>query len=179
MKVNNKTKQLALASILSSLAVAFMLLAEFTPVIPHMVRWVSAACIIIILNTCGHRIALMSVGVVAILSTLLMPNPFGFMDFALLYGTYPIVKTYFDKIPHKPTRIAVKSIYFALYVAITTAFSFFVFGSANMLAGFAQHGPIWLAVAIAAGLFYASWYEWFFIRAVNDFWEKRLKHMVG
>jgi len=178
MLVASKTRQLTVASIFSAIAVVFMIIAEFTPMFSHVVTWVSAGCLVIILKSSGQKMAILSTIVIAILGWMMTPSLFGSINFVMLYGTYPIVKIYFDKIKNVLARRLVKAVYFVAYTAISIALSFFVFGTQNLINNFEQRGILGLALPIGLLLFYASWYDWFFLKSMDTFWENKLQHLI-
>ena len=144
-----RTAQLALAAVLSALAVTVMMLGGLIPVATFCCPMLAGFLSIPILYECGTSMALCAYGAAAILSCLLGPDK----EAAVLYlflGWYPVLRPRLQKL-RRPVRFLVKLAIFNCAVAMVYGLLLFVLGLDSLKAEFAELGRAMLIVTLILG----------------------------
>jgi hypothetical protein len=119
-----KTKAIALGGIMSSMCVAIMLLGAMIGVGVYVAPMIAGICLIPTGKKYGIKYHISLWAIVSILSLLIVPDVEEGLMFLCLFGFYPIVYPYFQRLP-KLVRILSKLAYFNIviiaveYVVIT------------------------------------------------------------
>lgn len=113
-----KTKAIALGGIMSAMCVVIMLLGAVIGVGVYVAPMIAGICLIPTGKKYGTKYHVSLWVIVSILSLLIVPDVEEGLMFLCLFGFYPIVYPYFEKLPKLP-RILIKLVYFnAVIVAI-------------------------------------------------------------
>ncbi|MCL1935005.1 MAG: hypothetical protein FWF57_01290 [Defluviitaleaceae bacterium] len=177
--MKNQTRNLVLTGILSSLAVVFMIISITIPTFGHVIRWFSGAIILIILYETNIKTTIIASVTVTLISIIFIPNLFIPIDFILLKGSYPIVRIFLNKINNKKIRMSIKSIYFMVYSGLSLYISFVFFANPNIIRNIERFGYIFLLINFSLGIFYASWYDWFWLKYVDIWYKNKLKNILN
>ena len=110
-----KTKAVALGGIMSAMCVVIMLLGAVIGVGVYVSPMIAGICLIPTGKKYGVRYHISLWLVVSILSLLIVPDIEEGLMFLCLFGFYPIVHPYFQRLPKIP-RIIVKLAYFNVVV---------------------------------------------------------------
>ena len=143
MKKINKT---ALSAILAALATVIMYVGSIFGKIDIATAVAASLCVMIAQGELGYRRAIAVYLITAALSFVLVPSKTSTVLFAVMFGMYPVLKSYCEARFAKKTAYAVKYVY--LNVAV---------GVLLVLAGvFSDVIPWWIygAVALAANIMF-------------------------
>ena len=144
-----RTAQLALAAVLSALAMTVMMLGGLIPVATFCCPMLAGFLTVPILCECGTGTALCAWAATAILSCLLGPDK----EAAALYlflGWYPALRPRLQKL-RRPLRFLAKLVIFNAAVAVVYSLLLFVLGLESLRAEFSGMGKLMLAVTLLMG----------------------------
>ena len=110
-----KTKAIALGGIMSAMCVAIMLLGAVIGVGVYVAPMIAGICLIPTGKKYGTKYHISLWAIVSILSLLIVPDIEEGLMFLCLFGFYPIVYPYFQKLP-KLVRILLKLAYFNVVI---------------------------------------------------------------
>ena len=125
--VNNKTKKLALAAVLSALCFVILLLGSVITVLDLSCAAVASFIIIFCVIELGGYYPYLVWAVVSLLSLLMLPDKFGAMVFALFSGIYPILKSYIERLPRMISWV-LKLVCFNIVLTLIIGASRFILG---------------------------------------------------
>lgn len=119
-----KTFQLTFASLICALSVALMWLSSFFPTLSLTIVAISGILIIAVLLECGYKSAILCFAATALLSVAIVPDKVNVIFYIFILGSYPIVKSFLEKIRNIKISYFVKLVYcifllFVLYFAFT------------------------------------------------------------
>ncbi len=144
-----RTAQLALAAVLSAMAVTIMMLGGLIPAATFCCPILAGLLSVPVLCECGTGMALCAYGVTAILACLLGPDK----EAAALYlflGWYPVLRPKFQKL-RRPLRFVLKLLVFNCTVAIVYSLLLFVLGLDSLREEFFGMGRAMLLVTLLLG----------------------------
>lgn len=143
MAKSTKASQMALAGMMTAVAVVIMCLGSLIPVNTYVCPVLCLLITRVVMERCGRRLSWCYYMAVAILSLLLAPD----REAALVYvclGSYPMLQRWFDKIRPRALRIIAKLLYFTAAGTAVYAFLMAVMGVDAVLEAFEG---VWLLAA--------------------------------
>ena len=149
--MKSTAKELALGGIFTALGVVFLCLGGIVPLALYACPILASAVLLPVRETCRKRIVWSCYAAIAILGTLLGPDPESSLLFVFL-GYYPIVKPRFDAIRNRPLRLAAKLLLAAAAVGATYAFLLFVLRLDAVAAELSGSAPALLWATAVLGL---------------------------
>lgn len=129
-------KRMALGGILAALAVMVLALGGLIPAAAYCAPVLASAMLVPVISVCGCRLAWAWYAAVAILGSLLCPDPETAAVFVFL-GYYPIVQAKLNRLP-KALRIVLKLLLFHLAGAAMYAALIFLLGLSGIWEEFRQ-----------------------------------------
>ena len=139
-----KASQMALAGMMTAMAVVVMSLGSLIPVNTYICP---VLCILInrlVTERCGRRLGWCYYMASALLSLLLAPDREAAMVYVCL-GYYPLIRHVFERIPTKVLRLAAKIGFFTAAGVLSLALTMAVMGLDAVLAEYRETG-VWLAL---------------------------------
>lgn len=127
---NKKAKSVALAGILTALAVVFLLAGSLLDILDLTMAAVAALVVMIALIELGKGWAVGVYAAASVLSILLLPTTASIV-FAGFIGCYPVIKVYLDRIPSKILQYLAKFGCFNLFLAAALLIIWWMFGAEN------------------------------------------------
>lgn len=116
--MKNRSKSVALAGMLSALAVVFLLLGAMVELLDLSAAAMAALVVMVALIELGRGWACGVYAVSALLSVLLFPNT-ATVAFAMFLGYYPVLKVFLDRIKPRLLQYAVKLLCFNAFLLLT------------------------------------------------------------
>lgn len=107
-----KSAKIALCGVLAGLSVVIMLSTYLLPSLTYALPMIAGGILIIPCIEFGSRTGFTMYLAVALLSVFIAAEKEAAMFYALLFGIYPIIKKYFERIPARLPEYAVKLVYF-------------------------------------------------------------------
>lgn len=145
--MRTSARQMALAGMLTALAVVIMSMGSLIPVNTYVCPVLCILITRVVISGCGKRMALCYYLAVAILALLLAPDREAAMVYVFL-GYYPLVRPGFQKIRPAVLRAGAKIALFTAAGAAAYGVLMFVLGSGELAAEFAEMGTVFVAVLI-------------------------------
>ena len=119
MDRRNKSGRIALAGMLSALAVVILTLGSLIDVVELSAAAMASFAVMVAVLELGAGWAVGVFAVSAVLSLLLFPMRIATVTFALFFGYYPVLKVYLDKLRVRPLRWAVKLVCFNAFLVLS------------------------------------------------------------
>ena len=135
--MKNKSRQIALSSMMTALGAAAMLLGGVIPLATFCCPAIAGLALLPILRENGSKMALGSYVAIAALSLILSADKESALLFAFL-GYYPVLKRTLDRIPSALLRILSKLSVFNLAAGIMMLCAAFVFNMQALVAEYAE-----------------------------------------
>jgi len=126
--MRKQTAGMALCGVLCGLSVAVLAMSALFPSLTYVIPMVAGALLIVPSIEFGTGSALTSYAAVAILSMLILPEKEAPLMYAFLFGLYPIIKKYFERIPGRPLEYLAKFAYFNVAAVAAVCIASFVLG---------------------------------------------------
>ena len=104
MNRRNQSGRIALAGMLSALAVVILTLGSLVDVVELSAAALASFAVMVAVLELGTGWAVGVFAVSAVLSLLLFPMRIATVTFALFFGYYPVLKVYLDKLRVRPPR---------------------------------------------------------------------------
>ena len=118
MNRRNQSGRIALAGMLSALAVVILTLGSLVDVVELSAAALASFAVMVAVLELGTGWAVGVFAVSAVLSLLLFPMRIATVTFALFFGYYPVLKVYLDKLRVRPLRWAVKFACFNAFLVL-------------------------------------------------------------
>lgn len=179
------SRRIAMCAVLCALAVVLIFFGTVVEVLDLTAAALAAILLLPILLCYGTRYALLSYGVVSVLSVVLMPQSLAAWMYAGLVGYYPIIKQKLDKLPKLlgwPIKLLLLTAVMLLYLLV---FHFLVMGGEgsfwnSFLAGFGEVGgsPVLAWVVIGLSVFTFVVFDFLINRLLILYrlkWQKRIE----
>lgn len=112
MKDGKISFKIALCGILTALSVVWMLLAGFFGVLTYAAPMIAGGVLIVPVKEYGCKTALTMFAAVSLLGLILIPDKELALFYLLLFGHYPMLQPFVNRIDAKPLRVAVKAVIF-------------------------------------------------------------------
>lgn len=110
--MRSNTGRIALCGVLSGFSVAVMLLSSIDIGMTYALPMIAGMVLIVPVLEFGTRTAVTTYASTALLSLILPANKESALMYLFLFGLYPVLKRYFDRIEKRSLRILVKACYF-------------------------------------------------------------------
>ncbi len=110
--MTKNTGRIALCGVLTGVAVAIMLISAIDIGLTYTLPMIAGGLLLIPMIEFGTGTALTAYAATAILSFILPANKEAALMYIFLFGLYPIIRRYIDRINLTPLRIAAKFVYF-------------------------------------------------------------------
>ena len=150
-KMKQKSKQLALCSVLGALAVVFLCMGGIVPLALYACPLLASLLLIPLREDCTSRLAWTWFGAVALLGLLLGPDKEAVLLFCCL-GYYPLLQPKLNAIPSRLLRLGSKLLLFAAAMGGMYALLLVVFRLDSVTEEFAATGKLLLCLTAALGL---------------------------
>lgn len=121
-----KTNKITLCALMAALSVVMMLGAYF-PYLTYTIPAFAGFCIMVVLLELGPKWALLSYITSAVL-TMLLCEPEAMLMYVFLFGYYPILKAFIDKLNKPIFEWPIKMLFFNLVVILVYNFIASIFG---------------------------------------------------
>ncbi len=105
------TSKLTYGALLSGLSVVFLWLSAFFPTLSLTIVAIAGILIISVLIECGYRYAILCYIAVSVLSFMLVTDRINVLFYIFILGSYPIVKSFLERIKNIYLSYFVKLIY--------------------------------------------------------------------
>jgi hypothetical protein len=126
-----------------------MFLTGVIPVLSLALPMVSGTLMMIIKEEVSTGWAFLTYTSVSLLSLFITFDKESSIMFIFLFGLYPILKTFFDRVGSRLLRVALKLLYYNVSVTIAFQLTFIVFGSrelADQMNQYFEHGMLALLI---------------------------------
>ena len=111
-RITQRTGKLALSGVICGLAVAVMLSSALLPSMTYALPMIAGGLLLVPSVEFGARTALTAYAAVSILSMILPADKEAALMFIFLFGLYPIIKKFFERVPGRLLEYALKFLYF-------------------------------------------------------------------
>ena len=122
------TAGMALCGVLCGLSVVVLSLSALLPSLSYVIPMAAGALLIVPCIEFGAGSALTCYAAVCIIAMLILPEKEAPLMYAFLFGLYPIIKKYFDRIPKRVPEYLAKFAYFNIAAAAAVSIATFVLG---------------------------------------------------
>ena len=126
--MRKQTASLALCGVLCGLSVVVLSFSALFPSLSYVIPMVAGALLIIPSIEFGTGLALTSYAAVSIVAMLILPEKEAPLMYVFLFGLYPVIKKYFERIPKRLPEYLTKFAYFNIAAAAAVAIATFVLG---------------------------------------------------
>ena len=127
MKTNKKTRELALAGIISALSVVILVM-SFFPYLDFSIPALAGCLVAILVIEIGYKWAVMSYLVVSVLSLIICVNKEATVIYVAVFGLYSILKSIFEtKIKFIVVEYILKILFFNIMISVAYAVIILIF----------------------------------------------------
>ena len=112
------TFKLTFSALLSALSVILIWLSSFFPTLSLSIVAIAGIMLISVLLECGYKFAFLSFFVTSSLSLILAPDKVNVFVYIVLLGSYPLVKSFLEKIKNRKLCFFVKLVYCNLLLSV-------------------------------------------------------------
>ncbi len=147
--MNRTSYKVALGGIVSALCLVSMFMTGVIPILSLALPMISGTLMMIIKEEVSTGWSFLTYTAVSLLSLFITFDKESSIMFIFLFGLYPILKTFFDRIKNKPLRILAKLLYYNVSVTIAFQITFNLFGMqelADEMNQYFQHGMLILLI---------------------------------
>lgn len=148
--MNSTSYKVALGGIISALCLVSMFLTGVIPILSLALPMIAGTLMMIIKVEVSTGWSFLTYIAVSMLSLFVTFDKESSVMFIFLFGLYPILKTFFDKVKLKLVRVLSKLIYYNVSVTIAFQITFKLFGMeelANQMNQYFPHGMLVLLIA--------------------------------
>lgn len=124
--MRKQTASLALCGVLCGLSVVVLSMSALFPSLSYVIPMVAGALLIVPSIEFGTRSALTSYAAVSVIGMLILPEKEAPLMYVFLFGLYPVIKKYFERIPRRVPEYLAKFAYFNAAAAAAVAIATFV-----------------------------------------------------
>lgn len=139
------SSKVAVCGILTALSAVWMIAAAFMGILTYAAPMIAGGLLIVPVKEYGSRTALTMFAAVSLISLILAADKELALFYLLLFGHYPIIQPYLNRIAARPPRVAIKAVVFNGCAALAVWLAKMVFG----IPVFEGKMPMWL---LAAGM---------------------------
>lgn len=148
--MNSTSYKVALGGIISALCLVSMFLTGVIPILSLALPMIAGTLMMIIKVEVSTGWSFLTYTAVSMLSLFVTFDKESSVMFIFLFGLYPILKTFFDKVKLKLVRVLSKLIYYNVSVTIAFQITFKLFGMeelADQMNQYFPHGMLVLLIA--------------------------------
>ena len=148
--MNSTSYKVALGGIISALCLVSMFLTGVIPILSLALPMIAGTLMMIIKVEVSTGWSFLTYIAVSMLSLFVTFDKESSVMFIFLFGLYPILKTFFDKVKLKLVRVLSKLIYYNVSVTIAFQITFKLFGMeelADQMNQYFPHGMLVLLIA--------------------------------
>lgn len=120
--------RVALCGVLCGLSVVVMALSTLYPALNYCIPMVAGALLLVPSIEFGTGTALTAYAAVSIISMILLPDKEAPLMYVFLFGLYPIIKKYFERIPKRVPEYLAKFAFFNVTATAAVLIATFVLG---------------------------------------------------
>lgn len=142
-----KSMQISLCGLLAAIMIVVMLLGSIVPFASILCPALAGLFMVPVIRECGSRLSFILFLGVSMLSLLLIPDKEIALLFTFLFGLYPLLRLYMDKIHPHPLRIVIKLLLCNLLLLLVYSLLFFVISPALFQAKFSGKA-LWFLIVI-------------------------------
>ena len=142
-----QTKRLALCAILAGLSLAVLYVGAISGIFDLCAVVVGALCTVFVVLEIGGVYPWLTAAVTGVLAVLLLPDKFVALEYIVLGGLYPIIKSFFERFG-KILSWVLKLIYFNCALTVCVLLSMFVLQSQDFVSA------SWIVIYAAGNVFF-------------------------
>lgn len=147
--MNRTSYKVALGGIVSALCLVSMFMTGVIPILSLALPMVAGTLMMIIKEEVSTGWSFLTYTAVSLLSLFITFDKESSIMFIFLFGLYPILKTFFDRIKNRLLRLLAKLLYYNVSVTIAFQITFKLFGMqelADEMNQYFQHGMLVLLI---------------------------------
>ena len=160
----NRTKKLALGSILTAFGVIIMLMTGVFPFAEYALPGIAGALMIILVTELGKGYSFLSFLAVAILSFILVPLKDSAVFYAVFLGWYPIMKSKLESVKSRTVQWVLKVLIFNIALVLGVFASVYIFGIKEYLEILSYAiwliGALWVFVNVVFAVYDIALTRW-------------------
>lgn len=126
--MNDTSYRVALGGVISSLCLMMMFMTSLTPLLYLVMPMFAGILMIVIISEISVGWAFLTYISVSMLSMLVTFNKESALMFIMIFGHYPMLKLYIEKLKFRPLRIIVKFVLYNVCMAAETLAVIYLFG---------------------------------------------------
>lgn len=126
--MRKNTARMALCGVLCGLSVVIMSFSALFPSMSYAIPMVAGALLLVPSIEFGTGTALTCYAAVSIIALLILPEKEAALMYAFVFGIYPIIKKYFERIPKRLLEYLAKFAYFNIAAVAAVGIATFVLG---------------------------------------------------
>ncbi len=126
--MRKQTIRVALCGVLSGLSVVIMAASIVDPALSYCIPMVAGALLLVPSIEFGTGAAMMAYAAVSFISMMLLPSKESPLMYVFLFGLYPVIKKYFERIQRRLPEYLAKFAYFNIAAAAAVSIATFVLG---------------------------------------------------
>lgn len=146
-----QSSRIALCGVMCGLSIVLMLSGSIIPFATFCAPAMSGLLLMPVAVECGMRLAWVCYGAISALAVLFVPDKEMAAVFVFLFGCYPLLKAYIQRIPGRWLRFLVKAGFFNGTVLAMYGMLLFIFPMPSLVEEFAQTAQWMLAALLAMG----------------------------
>lgn len=176
--MNSISYKVALGGIISALCLVSMFLTGVIPILSLALPMIAGTLMMIIKVEVSTGWSFLTYIAVSMLSLFVTFDKESSVMFIFLFGLYPILKTFFDKVKLKLVRVLSKLIYYNVSVTIAFQITFKLFGMeelADQMNQYFPHGMLVLLIATNP----VFWMYDYVLNNLIDIYYKKLKPKIS
>lgn len=149
MECKNASYKVALGGVISSMSLFVMFLTGILPAFYIAFPMLAGGLLLVIVSDVGVKWAFVTYIGIGLLSLFITPDKEAALMFILLFGHYPILKQYIDKLKIMPLRLVLKIAVYNICIVTIFKLSMLVLGVEDMFADFEFLGKYVVPVLLA------------------------------
>lgn len=146
-----QSSRVALCGVMCGLSIVMMLSGSIIPFATFCAPAVSGLLLMPVAVECGMRLAWVSYGAIGVLALLFVPDKEMAAIFVFLFGCYPLLKAYIQRLPGRGLQILTKAAFFNAAVLAMYGILLFVFPMPSLVDEFAETAGWMLAALLVMG----------------------------
>lgn len=176
--MNSTSYKVALGGIISALCLVSMFLTGVIPILSLALPMIAGTLMMIIKVEVSTGWSFLTYIAVSMLSLFVTFDKESSVMFIFLFGLYPILKTFFDKVKLKLVRVLFKLIYYNVSVTIAFQITFKLFGMEELADQMNQYFPHGMLVLLIATNPVFLMYD-YVLNNLIDIYYKKLKPKIS
>ncbi|MEE7581898.1 MAG: hypothetical protein UDO63_01635 [Oscillospiraceae bacterium] len=176
--MNSTSYKVALGGIISALCLVSMFLTGVIPILSLALPMIAGTLMMIIKVEVSTGWSFLTYIAVSMLSLFVTFDKESSVMFIFLFGLYPILKTFFDKVKLKLVRVLSKLIYYNVSVTIAFQITFKLFGMEELADQMNQYFPHGMLVLLIATNPVFLMYD-YVLNNLIDIYYKKLKPKIS